>query len=74
MTIITLTSRQPSSRKLSKDFLAQHGSISRERFQQRRPKDAIHEAKERTTRSFAKIDCSWVEMWTMVSYTRHGFK
>lgn len=50
MTVITLTSRQPSSRGPSKDSLVQHGSISRERFQQRRPEDAIREAKERTMR------------------------
>lgn len=57
MTVITLTSRQPSSRKPSKDSLAQHGSISRKRLQQHRLEDAIREAKGRTRRSFAKVDC-----------------
>lgn len=41
MTVITLTSRQPSSRKPSKDSSARHGSISRKLLQQRHPEDAV---------------------------------
>lgn len=54
MTVITLTSRQPSSRKPSKDSL--RPSVAIFRLQQRPPDDATRETEGRPTRSFAKVN------------------